>query len=152
MTASADGVAVRPLAATDRAAWGGLWQGYLDFYETTLPAAQFDLHFSQMIDPEVPETTGFVAIMGDRLAGLAHCIWHVHGWYAAPVCYLQDLYTDPALRGRGAGTALVRAVYAEADARGAPRVYWTTQAFNHDARRLYDRVGVLTPFIKYQRP
>jgi hypothetical protein len=30
-------------------------------------------------------------------------------------------------------------------------VYWTTQDFNAPARRLYDQVGQLTPFIKYVR-
>jgi len=28
------------------------------------------------------------------------------------------------------------------------RRLWTTQHFNEDGRRLYDRVGQLTPFIK----
>ncbi len=44
------------------------------------------------------------------------------------------------------------AVYKAADDAGAPGVYWTTQHFNETARRLYDRIGQLTPFIKYQRP
>jgi hypothetical protein len=45
----------------------------------------------------------------------------------------------------------MEAVYAAADANGTPNVYWNTQAFNATARRLYDRVGVATPFIKYRR-
>ncbi|MEM8698454.1 MAG: GNAT family N-acetyltransferase, partial [Pseudomonadota bacterium] len=28
---------------------------------------------------------------------------------------------------------------------------WTTQHFNTQGRRLYDRIGSLTPFVKYQR-
>ncbi len=34
----------------------------------------------------------------------------------------------------------------------APAVYWLTQDFNQADRMLYDKVGVLNPFIKYQRP
>jgi hypothetical protein len=30
-------------------------------------------------------------------------------------------------------------------------VYWMTQEFNTKARRLYDRIGKVTPFIKYSR-
>ncbi len=30
-------------------------------------------------------------------------------------------------------------------------VYWFTQDFNATARRLYDRIGVATPFIRYNR-
>jgi GNAT superfamily N-acetyltransferase len=68
------------------------------------------------------------------------------------VTYLQDLYAVPEARGQGVGRALIKAVYAAADAAGAPSVYWMTQEFNTEARRLYDRVGTLTPFVKYQRP
>ncbi len=66
-------------------------------------------------------------------------------------CYLQDLYADPDVRGRGVGRALIEAVYDAADAAGVPTVYWLTQDFNTTARRLYDRIGVKTPFIKYNR-
>jgi GNAT superfamily N-acetyltransferase len=56
------------------------------------------------------------------------------------------------VRGSGAGRALIEATYALADAEGRPTVYWMTQEFNYRGRMLYDRVGVKTPFIKYQRP
>ncbi|MEO0864584.1 MAG: GNAT family N-acetyltransferase, partial [Pseudomonadota bacterium] len=46
---------------------------------------------------------------------------------------------------------LIEAVYAAADAAGAPSVYWLTQDFNTQARKLYDRIGTLSPFIKYDR-
>jgi GNAT superfamily N-acetyltransferase len=66
------------------------------------------------------------------------------------VTYLQDLYVAPEARGP-ARAALIEAVYAAADAAGRPNVYWLTQEFNTTARRLYDRIGTATPFIKYQR-
>ena len=55
------------------------------------------------------------------------------------------------VRGKGIGRALIEAVYAEADRRGTPSVYWMTQDFNTTARQLYDRIAKLTPFIKYSR-
>ena len=85
------------------------------------------------------------------MVGLAHFLFHRHAWKQEEVCYLQDLYAAPEQRGTGVGWALIEAVYAEADARGAPTVYWLTQSFNETARRLYDRIGAVTPFIKYQR-
>ncbi|MEO0360551.1 MAG: GNAT family N-acetyltransferase, partial [Pseudomonadota bacterium] len=63
----------------------------------------------------------------------------------------QDLYVDETVRGTGAGRALIEAVYAAADAAGAPSVYWLTQDFNHTARQLYDRIATVTPFIRYNR-
>ncbi|MDD9921010.1 MAG: GNAT family N-acetyltransferase, partial [Boseongicola sp.] len=59
---------------------------------------------------------------------------------------------DPDVRGQGIGRALIEAVYSAADDAGAPAVYWLTQDFNAEARKLYDRIGTLTPFIKYARP
>ena len=85
-------------------------------------------------------------------AAIAWWMENRHGWKIENVCYLQDLYARPEARGTGVGRALIEAVYAEADAMGCPSVYWMTQEFNHTARQLYDRVGQLTPFIKYQRP
>ena len=60
----------------------------------------------------------------------------------------------PEARGTGAGAALIEAVYAAADANpdADGSVYWTTQHFNAPARKLYDRIGSETPFIKYSRP
>lgn len=142
---------IRPLAAQDRPAWDRLWREYLAFYKSELPAAQFDLQFARLIDPATPDMRGVVAVENGALAGLAHVIWHSHGWHAAPVCYLQDLYTAPEYRRRGVAEALIRAVYEAADADGAADVYWLTQSFNDTARRLYDRVGRQTPFIKYAR-
>ena len=45
-------VTVRPLTASDRAAWDRLWKGYLDFYETTLPKSQYDLTFGRYLDEQ----------------------------------------------------------------------------------------------------
>lgn len=39
-----------------------------------------------------------------------------------------------------------------ADDAGALSVYWPTQDFNIEARKLYDRIGTLTHFIIYARP
>lgn len=48
-------------------------------------------------------------------------------------------------------TSVPAKVYAAADANNTPVVYCMTQGSNTTARRLYDRIGVQAPFIKYQR-
>jgi len=65
------------------------------------------------------------------------------------VCYLQDLFTSPDVRGRGVGRALIEGVYAQARDAGARRVYWQTQEDNAAARRLYDQVARHIGFIAY---
>lgn len=142
---------IRGLRAGDKAQWQDLWRQYLAFYETELPARTHDLAFRRLLDEDPNEFHGLVADLDGRLVGLVHFLFHRHGWKEERVCYLQDLFAAPDLRGRGIGRHLIEAVYAAADAEGAPSVYWLTQEFNHTARDLYDRIGVLTPFIKYQR-
>jgi len=143
---------IRPLAPGDRVAWDGLWRDYLAFYETELPRTVYDTTFARLTSAEVPEMGAFVAEIGGIPQGLVHYIFHRHCWRPENVVYLQDLYVAPAARGHGAGRALIEAVYGVADAAGSASVYWMTQEFNDTARRLYDRVAQVTPFIKYQRP
>ena len=142
---------IRALRSEDEADWRRLWRGYLEYYETTLGDEIFETSFARLVDPAVTDYHGLIAHEGAQAVGLAHYIFHRHGWQIAEICYLQDLYVDPAVRGTGCGRALIEAVYAAADAAGRPRVYWLTQDFNTRGRRLYDRVGKLTPFIKYTR-
>ena len=142
---------IRPLAPADRARWLELWSAYLAFYETDLPDDAKNTAFARLLDPARP-VHGLLAVRGGRAVGLAHYLFHDHLWRPEGICYLQDLYAEPAARGGGVGRALIEAVYDAADAAGVPGVYWLTQEFNATARRLYDRVGTRTPFIRYNRP
>jgi len=142
---------VRPLTRDDAEEWRRLWTAYLSFYDAGVTEEVYRVYFERLLGDDPHDYSCFLAEVDGRIAGLVHFVFHRHGWRIEDVCYLQDLYADPEVRGRGVGRALIEAVYAEADRRGCPQVYWTTQAGNHEARKLYDRIAVLTPFIKYQR-
>jgi GNAT superfamily N-acetyltransferase len=144
-------VMIRPLAAADQAGWRKLWTDYLAFYETTLSEAIFETHFGRLLGTDPQDYSCLVAEKDGDLVGLAHYLFHRHGWRIENVCYLQDLYVDPTVRGQGVGRKLIAAVYGAADAAGVAQVYWMTNAANTTARQLYDRIGHLTPFLKYQR-
>ena len=141
---------IRPPTTGDEPEWRALWRAYLAFYETEVADGVYAETFRRLTNPEWPGMGAFIAV-AERPVGLVHYIFHPHCWRIEDVCYLQDLYVEPDHRGTGAGRALIEAVYGEADRRGCPSVYWLTQDFNHTARRLYDRVARLTPFVKYQR-
>ena len=145
-------VNIRPMRATDAVAWRGLWTDYLTFYETTLPDTVKEATFSRLLDPACPDLNAVVAENDDGLIGLCHYIFHRHCWRIEDTIYLQDLFVAPIARGTGCGRKLIEAIYSIADHAGTPSVYWTTQSDNVTGRRLYDRVGTLTDFIKYQRP
>lgn len=142
---------IRPLTPADHDDWRRMWTAYLEFYESGVTDEVFDTTFARLCDPEHKRQNAFVAELDGRLVGLVHYLYHPHNWRIEDVCYLQDLYADPDVRGQGIGRKLIEAVYAAADANGTPSVYWMTQDFNATARLLYDRIANLTPFIKYQR-
>jgi GNAT superfamily N-acetyltransferase len=142
---------IRPLRPTDEATWRALWSDYLAFYETSVPEEVYASTFARLLGSDPQDFNCLIAEMDGKPVGLVHYLFHRHVWKIENVCYLQDLYVAPTARGTGTGRALIEAVYATADAAGAPAVYWLTQDFNHTARQLYDRVARVTPFIRYSR-
>ena len=144
-------IIIRPLERDDEAAWRRLWTGYLEYYETSVAEAVYASTFARLLGDDAQDFHGLIALVDGRAMGLAHHLFHRHCWKIENVCYLQDLFVDPQARGTGLGRKLIEAVYAAADANGTPAVYWLTQDFNATGRRLYDVIGKLTPFIRYDR-
>ena len=142
---------IRPLAKADYDEWRALWISYLEFYETSLTADVIDENFSRFIDNDQTRQNALVAESTDELVGLVHYIFHLDTWAIQEICYLQDLFVIPQYRGKKIGQLLIEGVYKRADKYGAPSVYWLTQEFNVPARKLYDRMADLTPFIHYER-
>ena len=82
---------------------------------------------------------------------LVHFIYHPHNLKVKDVCYLQDLFFLPTIKGAGVGRALKEAVYSAADKNETSTVYWLTQDSNKQGRKLYDNIASVTSFIKYNR-
>jgi GNAT superfamily N-acetyltransferase len=142
---------IREIRQDDEDDWRRLWTEYLVFYNSSVSKDVYQESFARLLNPAQNEFRGLIAEFEGRPSGLVHYLFHRHMWKVENTCYLQDLYAEPASRGRGVGRALIEAVYDAADQAGAPSVYWLTQDFNTTARQLYDRVGKLSPFIKYTR-
>lgn len=60
---------------------------------------------------------------------------------AQPGLYLEDLYVQPAYRGRGLGKALLEHLGALAVARGCGRFEWAVLEWNESAIGFYERMG-----------
>jgi GNAT superfamily N-acetyltransferase len=145
-------VNIRPLQQSDEAQWRRLWTGYLDFYETKVSEDVYQTTFARLNSGGDHEYSGLIAEVDGKPVGLTHYLFHRHNWSIENVCYLQDLYADPEVRGMGIGRALIEAVHAEAKKAGSHSVYWLTNQNNETARQLYDRIAKVTPFIKYVKP
>lgn len=145
---------VRPIAPGDYAAWRPLWDGYNAFYgrsgATALDERVTAQTWGRFFDPAEP-VHAFVAELDGRPVGLVHYLFHRSTSRLADVCYLQDLFTDAACRGRGVGRALIQRVVDAAAEAGSSRVYWTTQTTNAAGRALYDKMAEYRGFIVYTR-
>jgi len=139
-------VRVAALAAADHPRWLELARGYKAFYKTEVTDAEYQRAWKRLLAND--RVWGLGARHGGQLVGIAHYLFHSSTWNEE-VCYLQDLFVDPAFRGRGIARALIEAVAKAALARGAERLYWLTQEHNAAARALYDKVAKYNHFIRY---
>ncbi|MGD9914113.1 MAG: N-acetyltransferase family protein [Rhizobiaceae bacterium] len=142
-------VTIRPLAQADHAEWRRLWTDYLTFYESSVSEEIYALTWKRLFTAGEFEPKGFIALVDGKAVGLVHYLYHRTCWSALNNCYLQDLFTDASTRGKGVGSALIKAVQDEAGKLGIKNVYWMTQENNATARKLYDRVARRTGFIEY---
>ena len=60
-----------------------------------------DTHWSQRDRLGRSEFRALVAEVDGKAVGLVHFLFHRHCWRVENVCYLQDLYADPEVRGSG---------------------------------------------------
>lgn len=141
---------IRPIEPTDRPRWEPLWKGYQVFYKVDLPAEVTELTWRRFFDGLEP-VHALVAEEGAELIGVVHYLFHRSTWMVGPTCYLQDLFTVEATRGKGVGGALIGAVYKAAADAGSTRVYWNTHETNATARSLYDKVATRSGFIQYRK-
>ncbi len=116
---------IRAVTQEDYEQWLVLWDGYNAFYGRSGTTA---------LSPDITRTTwtrffdgyepvhGLVAEHDGQLLGLAHYIFHRSTTALGPNCYLQDLFTGEAARGKGVGRALINSIYERAKLAGASRV------------------------------
>jgi GNAT superfamily N-acetyltransferase len=137
---------LRGLQPEDRADWERLARGYKAFYGVALSDAAYELAWQRLLQGGPAQA--LVLAQGPQLLGLTHYLFQASTWDAC-ICYLQDLFVDPAHRGQGLGRRLIEAVAGQARGLGAQRLYWLTQAHNQPARALYDRLAEHRGFIRY---
>jgi GNAT superfamily N-acetyltransferase len=141
----------RPLEPKDHEQWYGLWQAYLTFYEESLPDGITQNTWKTLLEPQI-DPQGVCAVdEKENLLGIAHYMFHASCWTIGPYCYLQDLFVAKSARKAGIGRSLINHVAEEAKKRNAGKFYWLTKHDNVIARKLYDEVGALTPFIRYDK-
>ena len=127
--------------------------GYNAFYgrsgATALAPRITAMTWSRFFDAYEP-VHALVAENRGALIGLTHYLFHRSTTSIEPACYLQDLFTSEAARGKGIGRALINDVYQRTKRAGASRVYWQTHETNQTAMQLYDKVAERSGFVVYR--
>src|SRR5690606_38368489 len=82
-----------------------------------------------------------VAERDGRIVGIAVWFLNFSTWTGTHGIYLEDLFVDPEVRGTGVARGLMRALAAEARARGCARFEWAVLDWNELAKGFYRRLG-----------
>ncbi len=117
---------VHELAKYERAA------EYCTLSEQQLTAALFG---------ERPALFGHVAEIDGLVVGCALWFLNFSTWRGVHGIYLEDLYVQPAHRGRGLGRALLAALARECRAQGYARLEWSVLNWNAPSIGFYQALG-----------
>jgi GNAT superfamily N-acetyltransferase len=88
-----------------------------------------------------PVAEVLLAVNGRRAVGMALFFHNYSTFLGRPGIYLEDLYVEPAFRGRGYGRQLLKAIARLAVRRGCGRFEWSVLDWNAPAIKFYQSLG-----------
>jgi len=142
-------ITIRPIETRDEPRWRDLWDAYTRFYEREPSDALTASTWRRIFDPTVPVHAIVAEDSEAGVVGIANYLIHESTSALSPVCYLQDLFVDPAARGGGIGGLLIDWLIDEMATQGWSRLYWQTKEDNYRARGLYDKYTRQSGFLRY---
>ncbi len=141
-------VSVRAFEDHDFEQWLPLWagnnQGHIDEAVTAET-------WNRLLTSIYP-VHGFGAFENHEMVGLLHYILHPVTGHIDPVCYMQDVYTDPDHRRKGVARALIEQLTRTGRLEQWARIYWLAEADNEAAQALYKTIGVRLNFSLHVLP
>ena len=140
---------IRNARPEDKADWLKLWKDYLAFYSVDLADDVTDHTWARIVDP-TSRVSARLAIVDGQVAGFAIHHFHDSTWVKTPDCYLEDLFIDSSIRGKGIGRALIDDLIVICRDKGWSRLYWHTNEDNERARKLYDSYVESDGHIRYR--
>lgn len=141
-------VSVRPLDAADELPWRVLFRGYRDFYRLQEDEEVVSRVWSWLMDHQ-HECRGLVATSENDIMAIGHYRRFSRPSTGTVGIWLDDLFTSPASRGKGAARALIHRLTEMAGSEGRSVVRWITADDNHHAQGLYDQVATRTHWVTY---
>ena len=140
---------IRPIEPRDELRWRELWDAYTRFYGREPGDVLTTSTWERIFDPRVPVHAIVAEDAEAGVVGISNYLIHDSTSALRPVCYLQDLFVDPASRGGSVGGQLIDWIVAEMATQGWSRLYWHTKEDNYRARGLYDKYARQSGFLRY---
>jgi GNAT superfamily N-acetyltransferase len=144
-----DGVEIRPARADEVEELLPLMRAYCDFYESS-PTDEGIRNMLSTLIAEPSQGAVFIARDDGRAVGVANLDWKWSSLKGARIGYLEDLFVDPAARGKGIADALIEICADRCRELGMPAMEWLTAPDNHRAQKVYNRTGAeAEPLLEY---
>lgn len=87
-----------------------------------------------------------------KVMGITHYILHPTTGQIAPVCYMQDVFVDPAFRRQGIAREMILTLATMGKDKGFARMYWLAEGKNEAAQNLYKTLGTKLDFSLHVLP
>jgi ribosomal protein S18 acetylase RimI-like enzyme len=140
---------VQPVRPEHRVRWDELYMGYAAFYRVNQTPEMRERVWGWLQNP-AHEVKGMVALAeGGHPIGLCHYRPFARPLMSSVGGFIDDLFVDPAQRGRRVVDAMVEAVAREGRDRGWTVLRWITADDNYRARAAYDRFAKRTQWVTY---
>ena len=141
-------VLVRPAVFADHERWAELFDHYRRAGHLEPDRQVSDRVWAWTQDRSHP-MRALLAVDGEAVVGFAH-----YRPFPRPITgdeglYLDDLFTDPTVRGRGVARAMIEHLADQVHQGRFAVLRWTTRPDNHAARKLYERIAQRAGSITY---
>ncbi len=140
-SSAAPAFAIRAAEPADLAAIVRLIHGLAEFEKLTHLVEVTPESLAPHLFGERPVAEALVAQRAGRVVAFALFFTNFSTFLARPGLYLEDLFVEPAERGRGIGQGLLEHLAKLAASRGCGRFEWSVLDWNEGAIRFYQRMG-----------
>ena len=131
-------IKIRPITVSDKDRWLELFKEYIVFYKSKLSDEQFELTWQRLNSGF--NINGLLAEVDGKVVGFTHYIFRPSTWAVEDFCYLEDLYTDPTLRGKGVGHQILDAIIERAENIGVKRIFCLTFETKFFAKHVFAEI------------